>query len=293
MIGAVWVAALGVGYVSALFVLAYFADKVRAAGRRSFVDNPWVSHSLSMAVYCTSWAFYGSVGRAATVGVDFLAIYVGPTVMFLLAPTLLSRLAEYCRSRGVTNVPDLLEALYGRGQALGALAAVLLVLGLTPYLALQLKAVAVSFDLLTGWNHEAGVSSDAAFWASLVFCVFGVLFGARSLAASERNDGIIAAVAFDSAVKLVAFLAVGAYITWGVGGGISSILSRAATDPRTTGLFVLEEPAGPRWRNGPRFAPFRPSPSSSFRVSSRCWPWRTPGRNRSTASPGGSPPIFS
>ncbi|HEX9899860.1 MAG TPA: hypothetical protein VGC81_11575, partial [Candidatus Methylomirabilis sp.] len=99
-----WVAFLGLGYLLGLFAIAYATDKAREEGR-SPVDNPWV-YSFSLAVYCTSWTFYGSVGQAATTGLGFLPIYLGPTLVFLLGPSLLKRLVSFCRAEGVTSLPD-------------------------------------------------------------------------------------------------------------------------------------------------------------------------------------------
>jgi signal transduction histidine kinase/Na+/proline symporter len=232
-----WVALLGLGYVLGLFVIAYAADEARSRGR-SPVDNPWV-YSLSLAVYCTSWTFYGSVGRAAAQGLGFLPIYLGPTLVFLLAPTVLRRLVVHCRAEGVTSVPDLLESLYGKGRLLGALATVILVAGVTPYIGLQLKAVGYTFDLISGRQPSPELLGDASFWAALGLAWFAVLFGARSLVTTERHEGMVAAVAFESAVKLAAFLILGAYITWGIGGGLGSLFSRALEKPELAHLFLL------------------------------------------------------
>ncbi len=237
MTRAFWVALLGLGYVLGLFALAYAADRARERGR-SPVDHPLV-YSLSLAVYCTEWTFYGSIGRAASKGMGFLPIYLGPTLVFFLAPLALRKMVAYCRSRGITTLPDLLEELYGKGSALGALATFILVAGVTPYIGLQLKAVGHTFDLLTGRLAGTGVLRDAAFWAALGLAMFAVLFGARTLVVSERHEGMVAAVAFESAVKLGAFLVLGAYITWGIGGGFGRIFSEALAHPEFKDILVL------------------------------------------------------
>jgi sigma-B regulation protein RsbU (phosphoserine phosphatase) len=243
-----WVAFLGFGYLLGLFAIAYATDKARERGR-SPVDNPWV-YSFSLAVYCTSWTFYGSVGQAASTGLGFLPIYLGPTLIFLLAPSLLKRLVSYCRAEGVTSLPDLLEVLYGKGWTLGALATMMIVIGITPYIALQLKAVGHTFDLLTGRTAASGIFGDASFWAALALSVFAGLFGARSLVATERHEGMVAAVAFESAVKLGAFLVLGLYIILGIGGGFTEVFSWALADPNLARLFLLGEGSGtplPAW----------------------------------------------
>ncbi|KAF0220395.1 MAG: multi-sensor signal transduction histidine [Geobacteraceae bacterium] len=243
-----WVASLGVGYLLGLFAIAYATDKARERGR-SPVDNPWV-YSFSLAVYCTSWTYYGSVGQAATTGLGFLPIYLGPTLVFLLAPSLLRRLVSFCRAEGVTSLPDLLEVRYGRGWTLGALATTLMVIGITPYIGLQLKAVGYTFDLLTGRGVATGILDDASFWAALGLSIFAGLFGARSLVATERHEGMVAAVAFESAVKLGAFLVIGFYITFAIGGGFTEVFQRALADADLSRLFLLGEGSGtslPSW----------------------------------------------
>lgn len=243
-----WVALLGIGYLLVLFAIAYATDKAREQGH-SLVDNPWV-YSISLAVYCTSWTFYGSVGQAATTGLGFLPIYLGPTLIFLLGPSLLKRLVVFCREEGVTSLPDLLEVLYGKGWALGALATTVMLVGITPYIGLQLKAVGYTFDLLTGRSAATGILGDASFWAALALSIFAGLFGARSLVASERHEGMVAAVVFESVVKLGAFVVLGLYITYGIGGGLPHIFAQAAADPNLARLFLLGDGSGvsmPTW----------------------------------------------
>ncbi len=248
MVVVLWTAFFCLLYVSGLFALAHVTESIRRKRSVSIADNPWV-YTLSIAVYCTTWTFYGSVGRAATRGVDFLAIYIGPTLIFLMAPTLLSKLISYCRENGVTNIPDLLDVLFGsakkgHGQALGRIAALMLVLGVTPYIGLQLKAIAHTFELITGWQSGATITGDVGFWAAAFLSAFAMLFGARSLSPTERHEGLVVAVAFESAVKLIVFLVLGVYITWGVGGGLTQVVTEALADPRTASLFVLGGPGG-------------------------------------------------
>jgi signal transduction histidine kinase/Na+/proline symporter len=237
-----WVTILGVGYLLGLFAIAYATDKARERGR-SPVDNPWV-YSFSLAIYCTSWTYYGSVGQASSTGLGFLPIYLGPTLIFLLAPSLLKRLVSFCGAEGVTSLPDLLEVRYGKGWSLGALATTLMVVGITPYIGLQLKAVGHTFDLLTGRAAASGVLDDASFWAALGLSIFAGLFGARSLVATERHEGMVAAVAFESAVKLGAFLVIGLYITFGIGGGLTQVFEKALADQDLSRLFLLGEGSG-------------------------------------------------
>jgi sigma-B regulation protein RsbU (phosphoserine phosphatase) len=237
-----WIAFLGIGYLLALFAIAYATDKARERGR-SLVNNPWV-YSFSLAVYCTSWTFYGSVGQASSTGLGFLPIYLGPTLVFMLAPSLLRRIVSFSRAEGVTSLPDLLEVLYGKGWALGAIATTMMVIGITPYIGLQLKAVGYTFDLLTGRTAASGIFGDAAFWAALGLSIFAGLFGARSLVATERHEGMVAAVAFESAVKLAVFLILGVYIVFGIGGGLTNVFEKALAEPDLSRLFLLGGDSG-------------------------------------------------
>jgi len=241
------------GYLALLFGVAYAAER-RLAERRSLVSNPYV-YALSMAVYCTAWTFYGSVGRAASFGLEFVGIYLGPT---LLAPAwwlVLRKIIRICRLQRLTSIADFISARYGKSASLGALVTVVSVLGTIPYISLQIKAIAASFDIMTrGPGAETtapagllGIGSALYTTAALAF--FTIIFGVRSVEATERHEGMVLAVALESLVKLVAFLAVGIFVTFGLFHGFGDVFEKAAAVPALSRLFTLHGAgtSGPQW----------------------------------------------
>jgi PAS domain S-box-containing protein len=207
-------------YLGLLFLVAYYAERRQQAGR-SVVANPYV-YSLSLAVYCTSWTFYGSVGKAATSGLSFLTIYLGPTLMAALWLVVLKKMVTIAKENRITTLSDFIGSRYGNSLTLSALVAVVALVGITPYLGLQMKAIMSTFAILAGQK-----SSQAAGWfIALVLGLFAVVFGARRLDISRGNQGLVLAIALESVVKLVAFLAVGFYVTYGLFGGFGDLVER-------------------------------------------------------------------
>ncbi|MBK5963112.1 histidine kinase [Thiocystis minor] len=207
-------------YLGLLFAIAYWADR-RADQGHPVTGHPTV-YALSLAVYCTAWTFYGSVGRAADSGLGFLPIYLGPTLIALLWGSLLLKMVRVSKSERITSIADFIASRYGKSQALAGLVTVIAVIGVVPYIALQLKAIAWSFTILQHYpevrmpDHTAlPLWRDTAFVVALLLAAFTILFGTRQLDASERHEGMVAAIAFESIVKLVAFLAVGLFVTLG------------------------------------------------------------------------------
>ena len=239
-----WViVALSLGYVGLLFALAYYGDRlVKARGRAT--AKP-VIYSLSLAVYCTSWTFYGSVGLAAKTGYGFLPIYIGPIVVFALGWPLMARLIRISKAHNITSIADFIAARYGKSQLLAAAVTVIAFLGTLPYIALQLKAVSTSFTVLMSYpvlELRASVSQPSSAWTALAVALllaqFAVLFGTRHIEATEHNEGMILAIAFESIVKLIAFLAVGAFVTWGMFGGFGDIVARIGREPSLSRVFL-------------------------------------------------------
>ncbi|MFC6223317.1 ATP-binding protein [Hymenobacter artigasi] len=226
------------GYLVLLFGVAYAAER-RSAARKSLVSNPYV-YALSMAVYCTAWTYYGSVGRAAHNGLEFVGIYLGPT---LLAPVwwlVLRKIIRVSRQQRLTSIADFISARYGKSAALGALVTVVCVLGIVPYIALQIKAIAASFVTLTGSGAGVGGPADTtALYTTSALAVFTILFGVRSVEATERHEGIVLAVAVESVLKLVAFLVLGAFVTFGLFHGFTDVFDQAAAVPALRQLFTL------------------------------------------------------
>ncbi|MFP5253169.1 MAG: sodium:solute symporter family transporter [Actinomycetes bacterium] len=238
------VVSVSVGYLALLFAIASYGDR-RASTGRSIISNGYV-YALSIAVYATSWTYYGSVGSAATSGIAWLPIYLGPMIVVTLWWVVLRKIIRICKRDRITSLADFVSARYGKSRLLGGLFTVVAVLGLVPYIALQLKAIATTFAIVRGQPSTADVPvlEDTALYAALALAAFTIVFGTRHLDATERHEGMVAAIAFESLVKLVAFLAVGAWVTWGLFDGFSDIVARAAARPELADLFTLSSTTG-------------------------------------------------
>ncbi len=233
MLSAKLIVVYSVLYLGLLFAIAYWADR-RADQQRSVISHPTV-YALSLAVYCTAWTFYGSVGRAAASGVGFLPIYLGPTLIAALWGTLLLKMVRISKTQRITSIADFIASRYGKSQLLGGIVTVIAVLGVVPYIALQLKAISRSFTIVQGYPdfELAGkvgtipILEDTALYVALLLAAFTILFGARHLDASERHEGMVAAIAFESIVKLLAFLAVGIFATYFLHDGFADLFDKA------------------------------------------------------------------
>lgn len=225
-------------YLLLLFAVAYWADR-RAREGRSVIGNAWV-YTLSMGVYCTAWTYFGSVGRAASSGLWFLPIYLGPTLALLLAGAVLRKMIRIARRYRITSIADFIASRYGKSRSLAALVTLIALVGILPYVALQLKAIASGLAVLTGSSgHAAAWWQDSTLYIALALAGFTVAFGTRHLDTSERHEGMVAAVAVESVVKLLAFLAIGVFVCWGLFDGPADIFARAAADPQLSPLAGL------------------------------------------------------
>ena len=220
-------------YIGLLFAIAYWGDK-RADAGRSVIANSYI-YTLSLAVYCTAWTFYGSVGMAAHSGLGFLTIYIGPTLMSILGWLVLRKIIRISKVHRITSIADFIASRYGKSPVLGGAVTVIAVMGVIPYIALQLKAISTGFLLI---NHYPNVSvsfnfagipilSDTAFYVAVILVIFGILFGTRHLDATERHEGLVAAIAFESIVKLAAFLTVGIFVTYILYSGFTDVFQKA------------------------------------------------------------------
>ncbi len=236
---------LSFGYLALLFAVAYLTER-RARTARSLVNNPYV-YALSLGVYCSAWTYYGSVGGAVTNGLEYLAVYIGPALMAPAFWIVLRKIIRICKVQRITSIADLISSRYGKSSLLGVMVTVFCLLEAVPYLALQLKAIANSLDTLTGANpgpDHGLVFGGTTFYLTLGLAFFVILFGTRRVEATEQHEGMVGAVAFESLVKLVAFLAAGVFVTYGVFNGFGDVFARAARVPALEKLFVLQEPFG-------------------------------------------------
>ena len=240
MLPASLVIAISFAYLLLLFAVAYWADR-RAQQGRSVIGNAWV-YTLSIGVYCTAWTYFGSIGRAASTGVWFLPIYLGPTLAMVLAAMLVRKMIRIARTYRITTVADFIASRYGKSRLLASLVTLITVVGIVPYIALQLKAVASGYGLLTTALGPSPVAaapwwSDSTLYIALALAGFTMVFGTRHLDSSERHEGMVAAIAFESVIKLLAFTAIGVFVTWGLFNGPADIFARAATVPELKQLL--------------------------------------------------------
>jgi Na+/proline symporter/signal transduction histidine kinase len=208
------VIAAAFGYIGFLFCVASYGDRIALfqRGRARALIYP-----LSLAIYCTSWTFFGSVGVASRTSVDFLAIYVGPILMIGFCTPILRRVIQLAKSQNITSIADFIAARYGKSQAVAATVAVIAIIGSVPYIALQLKAVASSLSTILGEDQaieSIPIVGDIALIVTLAMAVFAVLFGTRQTNATEHQHGLMLAVATESIIKLVTFIAAGLFVTF-------------------------------------------------------------------------------
>ncbi|TWP54303.1 histidine kinase [Lentzea tibetensis] len=236
-------------YLGILFAVAFYGDRRGDTGR-SLISGGTI-YALSLAVYATSWTYYGSVGRAATSGVGFLPIYLGPTLMLALGWLVLRRIIRISRRNRITSLADFVSARYGKSATLGALVAIVATVGVVPYIALQLKAVSNTFELIrrhpdvipTAQLGQVPLLQDTALYVTLLLAAFTILFGTRHLDATERHEGMVTAIAFESIVKLVAFVAAGVFVTFGLYNGFGDLFARASEAGLST-VFTLGDDTG-------------------------------------------------
>ena len=221
---------VSLAYLGLLFTIAYISER-KLFFKKSLINNGYV-YALSLAVYCTAWTYYGSVGRASEKGMDFLTIYLGPTLASILFWPLLFKMIRISRTQRITSIADFISSRYGKNLMISGLVSVLCVIGIIPYISLQLKAITSSIRVITQQvGPEPGLFqfwNDHTFYIAIVLTLFIFLFGTRSVDATEKHEGLVAAVAFESLVKLLAFLAVGIFVVYGVFNGFGDIFSQAA-----------------------------------------------------------------
>ncbi|MFN4201773.1 MAG: ATP-binding protein [Tabrizicola sp.] len=241
-------------YVVFLFAVAFVVEGRAARGRLGWLRSPLV-YTLSLSIYCTAWTFYGAVGYAARSGLEFLTIYFGPTLVFIGWWLLLRKLVRIGRQHHVTSIADLISSRYGKSNLLGVIVTVIMVVAATPYIALQLQSVVLAFGVFAAAEPDGSrplAPGQIAVWVAVGLALFTILFGTRNLDAREQHHGIVTAIAVEAVVKLVALLAVGSFVVWGIAGGVADVIARIdAADlaawqvqpGRWTGLIFLSAAA--------------------------------------------------
>ncbi|MBD3662899.1 ATP-binding protein [Sulfitobacter aestuariivivens] len=236
-------------YVAGLFLIAFLAERAAQRGQSRWLLRSPLVYTLSLSIYCTGWTFYGAVGFAARSGLEYVTIYLGPSLVMIGWWWVLRRLVQVGRSQRVTSIADLISSRYGKSNALAIAVTVMAVIGVTPYIALQLQSVVLSLsafaDPAPGQQPpQAGQinSASAALWVAAGLALFTVLFGTRNLNVNERHPGVVIAVAVEAVVKLFALLAVGVFVVWGLMGGVSETFARI--DASAIGTWQVQ---GDRW----------------------------------------------
>jgi len=233
-------------YLGTLFAIAYYADW-RSDRGKSIISNPYI-YTLSIAVYCTAWTYYGSVGRAAETGIGFMPIYLGPTLMASLWWFLLRKIIRIAKVYRITSIADFISSRYGKSSLIGGLVTIIAVIGIMPYISLQLKAVSTSYSVMLHYpdiamiqeHRVTSIWNDNAFSVAMIMAAFSILFGTRHIDATERHEGMVAAIAFESVVKLLAFSAAGIFITFIMFAGPSDLFDWVTRYQETSRLMKLE-----------------------------------------------------
>ncbi len=214
-------------YFLVLFFIALWGQK---NARSKWINNPYV-YTLSLAVYCSAWTYYGSVGIAASSGIEFLTIYLGPVIASPLWIIIMRKIIRISKQQKISSIADFISLRYGNNRALGALVTLVCLISIVPYISLQLKALSETFEIITYKPHSysnATIFNDLTFYIAVLLALFTAFFGTQTTDASERKKGIITSIAFESIIKLAFFLIIGLYVTFFLFDGPSSIYNQVA-----------------------------------------------------------------
>ncbi|SNS10530.1 Na+/proline symporter [Belliella buryatensis] len=230
------------GYLALLFAIAWFSERTAKKGRK--LSNHPAIYALTLAVYCTAWTYYGSVGRAATNGLEFLTIYIGPSLIAPLWWVIMRKIIRISKVQRISSIADFISSRYGKNVTLGGVVTIFCLLGILPYTSIQIKGVASSFQILQESNASELLTNipfyqDTAFYLAIGLALFTVLFGTRDIEATAQHEGMVMAVAFESIFKLIAFLVVGIFVSFFVFDGFADIFSQAASSGLEH-LFVMQ-----------------------------------------------------
>ena len=242
MLGGKLIWTLAIAYLGLLFLIAWAGDYWLRSHQKN--DGRPLIYALSIAVYCSSWTFFGSVGWASTTGYDFLAVYIGPILMFTVGAPIILRTVRLAKAQNITSVANFLAARYGKSPIVAGLVTCVLVAGTLPYIALQMKAIVVSIETLSSNSDTSDywhpiitdLPIEMGLTITLVLALFTVLFGTRHIDATEHQDGLMLAIAGESLIKLMAFLAVGFFVVFYAFGGATEFIEAFQNHPETQHL---------------------------------------------------------
>ena len=230
-------------YLLLLFGIAIYGNKKANSGQ-SIVNNPYV-YALSWTVYCTVWTFYGSVGKASSQGLSFLPVYLGPTLAAPVLYMVIRKLIRISKKIHITSIADFVSSRYGNNTLIGVITTSIVILGIIPYISIQLNAIGLSFETITHTNSTNDFWDGSTFYRdkvnyfTILLAVFTILFGTRSLDPNERHEGLIAAIAFESVIKLVSFLTIGIFVTYYIFHGFGDVFKQALLDDHCQSILVL------------------------------------------------------
>lgn len=214
-------------YLGLLFFVAYWAEKKKS---NFWTNNPYV-YALSIAVYCSAWTFYGSIGVAAKEGLHYMAVYIGPVIIIPAWIYINSKIIRISRVNKIASIADFISLRYGNGRSLGALVSLVCILAIIPYIGLQIKAVSETFHLVSQTPHSDNILMDTATYVVVIIALFSAYYGTRYVDASEKRPGIIAVVAAESFLKLIFFIILGIFVVFGVFNGFGDIYQKASKLP--------------------------------------------------------------
>jgi Na+/proline symporter/signal transduction histidine kinase len=239
-----------VGYLIILFLLAFYIDK-RANDGKILIKNPWM-YALSLPVYCTAWTYFGSVGKASRDGLEFLTIYIGPLLMMPLWWIVLRKIIRICQVQRMSTLADFISARYNNSVFVSVLVSLFAIIGVIPYISIQLKAIVSSFDVLVYNAHLSYADvpgrlffNDSSFYLTIILAIFIILFAFRTVDTTDKHHGMIGAIAFESVFKLLAFLLIGGYITFSVFDGFGDVFAQGG--PQMSMTYGQISSSGMEW----------------------------------------------
>lgn len=237
---------LSLCYLAIIFLIAFRAQKKETKSRTK--TSAWI-YSLSLGVYCTAWTYYGSIGKASRDGIEFLAVYIGPVLVAPLSWVILRKIIRISNVQRTTTIADFISSRYGKNISLGSIVTLVCFVGIVPYIALQLKAISESFDIITGGQLKSdghAIFHDTSFYVVLIMATFTLLFGTRRFQTTERHQGMMAAIAFESVIKLIAVIALGLYLTYGLFHGFGDLFGKASQHAEASRLLTMNTDTGYR-----------------------------------------------
>lgn len=217
-------------YLGLLFFIAFWAEKKKS---NFWINNPYI-YSLSLAVYCSAWTYYGSIGVASNQGLEYLAIYIGPVIIIPAWIYINSKIIRISRVHKISSIADFISLRYGNSRSLGAIVAIVCMLAVIPYIGLQIKAISDTFHLMTHTANSDNIFLDTATYVVLIIAVFSAYYGTKYVDASEKRLGIISAVAVESFLKLIFFIVLGVFVVYGIFNGFDDIYEKASKLPDFT-----------------------------------------------------------